>query len=828
MVRFALIGLLVFGGCFADDEAINPPPKRETQARIQPVAPTPDAGSAALVVRQRDESRHERIGAQEAIVLHLSDELANAKLESKHLKAGFEVIKPTIRSYANPWAAGAHAGLQQRLAWTTGSLNQWNMRAAIALPSPCEATWDVTIPAAARLRFDYAAATNGGERALGPITAVLRAGKKEIWRSEDIPGLLKTLKRWKPVTVDLAAFANQRTQLTLSISSGVTDTHTDTALLAEAVITTTDPAAARAATGLDVADNVLMVIVDSQRADTISPLRHARRLPHLFDTMESLVEQGTTFTQARSAGNATRLSTFTFLSGQYPRYGRFHSPAWDLTPEEKLAFYAGDPPLLPRLLRKMGYRTWSVGNNAFLFGNQEISLDAGWDSVTDHRNSDFDTPWMTDSAIEWIKRHKSQRWYVVLNYNAPHKPYWPPDSSWLKFKPKLEGIENFKWGYLGEIKYVDEHLARVIQTLDELDLSRRTLVMLFADHGEMMDFRHQCWNKTFDYACVYAHGNTLFDEEVHVPLVFRQPNRVPEGTTIDAPISLVDLPPTILGMLGVAPHPDHLGRDFSGTILGGPAPKPAPMVAEARLSTALVWRDHKYIVHDPKLEMNFKSDTQYDRSKSFEELYDLRTDPDELMNLANIPGTAMLQVMRDTLRGMQDELAARRPAWNTVRLHRGDSEGRFRGVIKTTGRFVAVEALDTGLADRSTITSPGTLTVSIDAGTDPTALTGFRFHTRPPNAPLTFSLDLDDRPIDADRFYVGAYGLKLLSDPVTLSSDADFALAAAPAEGPTISTGVQAGVFFWRESHQLGAGAATSSEDMDSSVRQMMKDWGYN
>ena len=131
-----------------------------------------------------------------------------------------------------------------------------------------------------------------------------------------------------------------------------------TAFFAEPVITTTDPEGGR----LDAADNILLVVVDSMRADTVGADRH-KSLPPLFPTMEKLVADGTNFRRAYTVGNQTRLSTFAFLSGQSPRYGRFYSWEWDLSPQQRSRFHAANPPLLARVLRKAGYRTAAIGKS---------------------------------------------------------------------------------------------------------------------------------------------------------------------------------------------------------------------------------------------------------------------------------------------------------------------------------------------------------------------------------------------------------------------------------------------------------------------------------
>ncbi len=788
--RASLTTLLIAVGCVATDDGSNPPPARSVVSS-GPMAPV--TGPKAEV--RADPSRIERAGQTRAIVAHLEDTLAGVDTPT----VDGPVVAPTIRAYRNPWAYGATSRFRYRLNWTAGTRNRWNMRAALALPAPATARWSLTIPAAASLVFDYAAGAR--TPGTGPLTTRVTIDGEPVWIETRPTTPMSELAAWDPVRVDLTAWEGR----TVALEVQVEGRPRDVALLAEAVITTLDPAAAKTTTGLEAADNVIIVISDAQRDDTIAPGRHRVALKRLFPIMEGLVDSGASFREARSVGNQTRLSTFALLSSQYPRYGRFHSVPWDLSEQFKRRYYDGDPPLMPRVLRRLGYRTISIGNNAFHFGNQDISLDSGWDAVVDFRNSVMDTPWMTDGAIDWLERHRDQRFAMVINYNAPHGPYVPPDDMWLPFRPQLQGVNTHNWGYLGEIKYVDLHLARVLAALERLRLRSRTLVVLTADHGEVMDGRHGCWNRVFEYPCLHTHGNTLFDEEVRVPLVFNQPGRVPPGRVIDAPISHIDLLPTILGLLGIEKTRAMLGRDFSAAIRGGDPPRSAPAMMESRLATAIVDRGLKYILHEPGDDLDFARDTLWNPKTGREELYDLGVDPDELTNRIFDPEYARrVTHMRKTLRTLQDGLAARRPAWSAVRLH-APAGGTFAGRITTTGRFLGVEGA----------TKDGAQALKVGETAQ------IRFYTAPPDAPLTFELRLDDAPIEADRLYIGAWGLELVSEPVVT----DFSLAISPKSGPPVSSTTPPGVFFWRE--HTGTRRAVDGGGMDSSVQRMMKDWGY-
>jgi arylsulfatase A-like enzyme len=171
---------------------------------------------------------------------------------------------------------------------------------------------------------------------------------------------------------------------------------------------------------------------------------------------------------------------------------------------------------------------------------------------------------------------------VWVHYQDPHGPYDPPGDRRERLLPGeraapggdrrlplgadhqgLGGIPRYQYlddrndvafyraGYRAEIGYMDEQLGRLLAALDHGDLWRESIVVFAADHGESLG-EENVW---------FAHGSRLTDEQVRVPLLIAAPGR-PPGRRAD-PVSLVDVFPTLLGMLGVPPDGDaRPGRDL--------------------------------------------------------------------------------------------------------------------------------------------------------------------------------------------------------------------------------------------------------------------------
>ena len=167
---------------------------------------------------------------------------------------------------------------------------------------------------------------------------------------------------------------------------------------------------------------------------------------------------------------------------------------------------------------------------------------------------------------------------------------------------------------------MDREIGRLLATLDHMGIRRSSLVVLVSDHGESLG----------EHGHV-GHISQLYETLVHVPLIFSSPGNLPGGTVIDHPVSLVDLFPTILDILGLDQPNGLHGRSLM-SIMRGESMSPESIIAATyqpaapRDSRALVHSTFKYIMH---------------AGTRRRELYDLKRDPNELQNIVSSdPATA--------------------------------------------------------------------------------------------------------------------------------------------------------------------------------------------
>jgi arylsulfatase A-like enzyme len=160
--------------------------------------------------------------------------------------------------------------------------------------------------------------------------------------------------------------------------------------------------------------------------------------------------------------------------------------------------------------------------------------------------------------------------------------------------------------YLASLALVDTQVGKLRAALESNGLWQRTIFIVYADHGEAFGEHGLEW-----------HGASLYDELMRVPLLVRIPGRDP--AVVHDPVSLIDLGPTILDLMGVATPGNQMGQSLVPLLRGEHPALDRPLVAEARLKRSLVLSDGIKIIDDA-------------RPRGVE-MYDLTADPGETKNL---------------------------------------------------------------------------------------------------------------------------------------------------------------------------------------------------
>lgn len=758
----------------------------------------------------------------------------------------------------------------QRVTLAGGGPGRVEYRDAFFFKAPRAFAFPPVVPGAhPRLEFSYAlfpcgaASSQAVRPGDAPATAVVTVEDADGVVTRRVPLSLtppRSGSRWRDVAVDLPLAADRPARVRVAFEAprgGVA------VAWSRPVITAMPDPADDPTGGL----NVLLVVVDALRGDVIGPALRPD-LTSVTPNLDAVFAAGTSFTRAYTVSNQTRPSTFGLLAGQPPSVGGFHSRSWTLPDRRKAAIYASDPPLLTRLLLDAGWRVEHIGHNHFLWELSHIGLDHGFEGAIDFRAVPEDTVATTDEAVRFIGDHADRRWFMLLNYTAPHTPYDPPEPYASDVEARLGPMpkDGVSRNYLGEVAYVDAEIARVFAELDRRGLAERTLVIVTADHGEVMHSAHACYSERLEMRCEYNHGLTVYDEELHVPFALRLPGRVAPGHVVTTPVSHVDVAPTVLELAGLSPSPRHVGESLARDALTGGAPPQRPIYAEGRYAVAARIGDLKLIVHhrDDDVRTRARIGRAGGVGLPLYELFDLTADPDEVVNLA-LTDPDLAAVAAAELDAMREHLVARslRTPAGAARAQvaggpaagadgaealgarvdlgpRADNAVRF----ETDGRHPRAEVVVTSPSGRLSC-GPAVGRASCAGGADGALIltleasvgeaSSARFASEPWDAPLAIVARVGDEVWPPDRLRLGPYGLRLLAPGEALDAAGRLMLAVASAPPRTVPD--ELGLYLWRDAPgptRLAVApeaAAAPAEDLDANmneeVRSVLRSLGY-
>jgi arylsulfatase A-like enzyme/tetratricopeptide (TPR) repeat protein len=290
--------------------------------------------------------------------------------------------------------------------------------------------------------------------------------------------------------------------------------------------------------------NLLIVTVDTLRADRVSAYsdRHVRT-----PNMDWLAARGAVFTRAFSHCTTTLPAHTNIFLGTTPLYHGVHDNANFVVGEEFLT--------LAEHLKGSGYST-----AAFIGGfslESRFGLDQGFDTYDDRLDRTGPTPgdsWtrraeaVIASALAWLEGRKPP-WFVWVHLWDPHEPYAPPEPYKTRFADHP---------YDGEVAYVDAELGKLFGYLDRTGLDRSSLVLLTGDHGESLGEHGEA-----------THGFLAYNATLWIPLIIAQPGLAHK--VVDAPVSHMDIFPTVCELLGVETPEQARGASLVRAMKGGAA-----------------------------------------------------------------------------------------------------------------------------------------------------------------------------------------------------------------------------------------------------------------
>ncbi|MHC4845098.1 MAG: sulfatase [Planctomycetota bacterium] len=369
--------------------------------------------------------------------------------------------------------------------------------------------------------------------------------------------------------------------------------------------------------------DVILYVEDTLRADRLGTYGYARPTdPHL----QAIARQGAVFERAFATSNWTRPSSSSLMTSLVP------SAHGNQTHRRRIPRGLDT---LAETLADEGYATLSFVSN--YHAGEWSGLEQGFDVHAEP--AAFGLPLapdtLTSSRIhapltEALAAYEGVRLFVLVHSLDPHAPYEPPPEAVAALHDDRLDLEpsgdETTWSadsrnYDAEIRHNDGWLARLDEDLAARGRTDDTLLIFTSDHGE-----------GFGEHGHTDHHKTLYQEELAIPLVVRWPAAIPGGRRLDEPVSLIDVAPTIIGLLGLAAPDAWQGHDVSARLTSPDLPEdpPRPILIEtiAAPDKPNPGRRLAVVLHPHKLIVRVEDDRVVP-----EELFDLAADPSERTDL---------------------------------------------------------------------------------------------------------------------------------------------------------------------------------------------------
>jgi arylsulfatase A-like enzyme len=276
---------------------------------------------------------------------------------------------------------------------------------------------------------------------------------------------------------------------------------------------------------------------------------------------------------------------------------------------------------------------------------------AGIPSLPGRKAGEFLTHREADEAVQLIRKWKDQPFFINLSHYAVHTPIQAIDEVAAKYKRAGKSDVNAK--YAAMVESIDDSTKQILETLNELDIDDRTLIIFTSDNGGLDNGGRPTENAPLRSGKGYA-----YEGGIRVPFLVRWPGKIKPGTISDAPVCSIDVFPTVLDAVGVA-------SPAGGAIDGLSLLPHMKSAAETPLERdELIWHFPHYR-HAPGPYSILRKGPwkliQFDEGIS--ELYDLQNDLSEADNLAE-KEPERVQAMQERLSAILESMDAKRPIPN--------------------------------------------------------------------------------------------------------------------------------------------------------------------
>lgn len=345
----------------------------------------------------------------------------------------------------------------------------------------------------------------------------------------------------------------------------------------------------------------------------------------LTPNLDLLAVQSVIFARAYSHVPLTTASHATIFTGTYPQFSGVNDFGKPLR---------ADLPYLPDLLHQHGYQTAAFVSSLVLdpIAGTAPGFDRGFDTYNAGfriRRSGEDRYHTLERraedvvarALEWLKARPHQPFFLWVHLYDAHDPYDPPEPYATRYS---------KSPYDGEVAYVDASVGRLLSALRSRGLYTDALIAVMADHGEALGEHGE-----------RSHGIFLYDETIHVPLLFKLPGAHLGGKRVQTRAGLVDVMPTVLEAVGLQ-IPDAVQGESLLSLMkqrtaeagGGTTAQGSPIAASVSDRPAYAETDYPRRAFGWSSLRSLRAGKYLFINAPERELYDQRNDPAASHNVA--------------------------------------------------------------------------------------------------------------------------------------------------------------------------------------------------
>src|ERR1700722_707206 len=268
--------------------------------------------------------------------------------------------------------------------------------------------------------------------------------------------------------------------------------------------------------------NIILITLDTTRADRMGFLGSKRKLT---PNLDALARQSVIFSRAYAQAPLTPPSHATILTGTYPQFHQVNDMQTPL---------ATDLPYGPEIFHMHGYHTAAFIGAIVLQPEPPYApgFDRGFDTYDAgfHNEGPGEDRYQTTQrrgtevvahALAWLNEHSKGPFFVWIHLYDAHDPYDPPEP----YKTRYSSAP-----YDGAIAYEDEAVGKLLRQLKLHGMVDDAIIAIMADHGESLGAHGED-----------THGVFLYDETIHVPLLIKLPHRTAAGRRIENRVELVDV-----------------------------------------------------------------------------------------------------------------------------------------------------------------------------------------------------------------------------------------------------------------------------------------------